>query len=87
MLQSLVQTAVAWSIPLFLFVVLLYAAAKKSGSFCHFYRRSRRRFPDCVALIPYLVAMLVAIGLCVRPERWILLQACCPRSCKNKLAR
>ncbi|MDI9463180.1 MAG: spore maturation protein [Bacillota bacterium] len=63
MLQSLVQTAAAWAIPLFLFVVLLYAAAKKVDLFATFTEGAAEGFQTAVALIPYLVAMLVAIGL------------------------
>lgn len=63
MLQTIIQTIAAWTIPLFIFIILLYAAAKKIDVFTTFIEGAQEGFQTSIALIPYLVAMLVAIGL------------------------
>jgi spore maturation protein B len=63
MLQLMVQTAAVWVIPLFIFIVLVYAVVQKVDVFDTFVEGAQEGFSTAVNLIPYLVAMLVAIGL------------------------
>ncbi|NLM46573.1 MAG: spore maturation protein [Firmicutes bacterium] len=63
MLQNLLQTVAAWSIPLFLLLALVYAVYKKVDVFDTFVEGARDGFQTSITLIPYLVAMIVAIGL------------------------
>lgn len=63
MLQLMVQTATVWVIPLFIFIVLVYAVVQKVDVFDTFVEGAQEGFSTAVNLIPYLVAMLVAIGL------------------------
>ena len=63
MLQLMVQTAAGWVIPLFIFIVLVYAVVQKVDVFDTFVEGAQEGFSTAVNLIPYLVAMLVAIGL------------------------
>jgi spore maturation protein B len=63
MLQTIVNTLAAWVIPTFLFIILVYAMLKKVDVFDTFVEGAREGFATSVKLIPYLVAMLVAIGL------------------------
>ncbi|EEG78278.1 spore maturation protein [Dethiobacter alkaliphilus] len=63
MLQVITQTMAAWIIPMFLFVALVYAVIKKVDVFDTFVEGAKDGFATSVKLIPFLVAMLVAIGL------------------------
>lgn len=63
MLQFIVQSVAAWIIPVFIFIILVYAASKKVDVFDTFVEGAKEGFSTSVTLIPYLVAMLVAIGL------------------------
>ena len=63
MLQLMVHTAAVWVIPLFIFIVLVYAVVQKVDVFDTFVEGAQEGFSTAVNLIPYLVAMLVAIGL------------------------
>ncbi|MCW3491464.1 spore maturation protein [Dethiobacter alkaliphilus] len=53
----------AWIIPSFLFIALVYAVIKKVDVFDTFVEGAKDGFATSVKLIPFLVAMLVAIGL------------------------
>mgnify|MGYP000880174478 FL=1 len=63
MLQLIVQTAAAWVIPVFIFITLVYAVIKKVDVFDSFVEGAKEGFTTSISLIPYLVAMLTAIGL------------------------
>lgn len=63
MLQFMVQTAAAWVIPAFIFIVLVYAVMQKVDVFDTFVEGAKEGYATSISLIPYLVAMLVAIGL------------------------
>ena len=63
MLQLITQTMAAWVIPTFLFAALVYAMIKKVDVFDTFVEGAKDGFATSVKLIPFLVAMLVAIGL------------------------
>lgn len=63
MLQIVTNTLAAWAIPVFMFVILVYAMAKKVDVFDAFVEGAKEGFGTSVKLIPFLVAMLVAIGL------------------------
>lgn len=53
----------AWAIPVLVTVVLIYAAWKKIPIFDTFVEGGKEGFGIAVSLIPYLVAMLVALGI------------------------
>ncbi|MBT9173403.1 MAG: Spore maturation protein B [Syntrophomonadaceae bacterium] len=63
MLQVSVTTFAAWIIPLFLLTGLVCAYQKKVAVFDTFVDGAKEGFPTFVRLIPFLVAMLVAIGV------------------------
>lgn len=63
MLQIISNTMAAWMIPTFLFVILVYSMSKRVDVFDTFVEGAKDGFTTSVKLIPYLVAMLVAIGL------------------------
>ena len=52
----------AWLIPFFLFIILVYAFIKKVDVFDTFVEGAKEGFTTSVKLIPFLVAMLTAIG-------------------------
>lgn len=63
MLQIITNTMAAWIIPLFLFIILGYSFIKKVDVFDTFVDGAKEGFSTSVKLIPFLVAMLTAIGL------------------------
>ena len=63
MLQLITNSVAAWIIPTFIFVILVYAMLKKVDVFDTFVEGAEEGFSTSVKLIPFLVAMLVAIGL------------------------
>jgi spore maturation protein B len=63
MLQMITNTMAAWVIPTFLFIILVYSMFKKVDVFDTFVEGAKEGFATSVKLIPFLVAMLVAIGL------------------------
>lgn len=63
MLQIISNTLAAWVIPAFLFIILVHAMVKRVDVFDTFVEGAKEGFTTSVKLIPYLVAMLVAIGL------------------------
>jgi len=63
MLQVAVTAIAAWIIPVFLLTGLVHAFVKKVPVFDTFVDGAREGFPTFIRLIPFLVAMLVAIGI------------------------
>lgn len=63
MLQIITKTMAAWVIPCFVFLALSYAVVKKVDVFDTFVEGAQEGFGTSVKLIPFLVGMLVAIGL------------------------
>jgi spore maturation protein B len=53
----------AWTIPLLVFLILIYAAWRRVPIFDAFIEGGKEGFSIAVGLIPYLVAMLVALGV------------------------
>lgn len=63
MLQVITQTMAAWVIPAVLFIILVYSMAKKVAVFDTFVEGAKEGFGTSVKLIPYLIAMLTAVGI------------------------
>lgn len=63
MLIALVNFLSVWVIPAFIAVVILYALARRVSVFDAFVEGAREGFGMAIRLIPFLVGMLVAIGL------------------------
>ncbi len=63
MLQLITSTMAAWVIPAFLFLALVYAFIKKVDVFDTFVSGAQEGFATSIKLIPFLVGMLVAIGI------------------------
>lgn len=63
MLQIISQTMAAWVIPTFLFIALVYAFLKRVDVFDTFVEGAKEGFGTSIKLIPFLVGMLVAIGI------------------------
>ena len=63
MLQIITDSVAAWIIPSFIFVILVYAMLKRVDGFDACVEGAEEGFSTSVKLIPFLVAMLVAIGL------------------------
>lgn len=57
------NTVSAWAIPVLITLVLVYAAIKKIPLFDTFVEGGKEGFSIAVSLLPYLVAMLVALGI------------------------
>ena len=62
-MMTLVTQTAQWIIPGFVLVVLIFALYKKVNVFESFVEGAAEAIPMAVKLVPYLVAMLVAIGL------------------------
>jgi spore maturation protein B len=63
MLQVAVTSLAAWIIPVFLLTGLVCAYKRKVAVFDTFVDGAKEGFPMFVKLLPFLVAMLVAIGV------------------------
>jgi len=63
MLQSVVTSLAAWVIPVFLLAGLVSAYIRKVAVFDTFVDGAKEGFPMFVRLLPFLVAMLVAVGV------------------------
>ncbi len=63
MLQIITQTMAAWVIPAFIFCSLVYAFFKRVDVFDTFIEGAKEGFATSVKLIPFLVGMLVAVGI------------------------
>ncbi len=60
---SIVKFLASWIIPAFLAVVILYALYKRVDLFDCFVEGAKEGLPMAVRLIPFLVGMMVAIGV------------------------
>ncbi len=63
MIIDLITAMSAWLIPGFIFLVITYGHFKGVNIFDAFVEGAKEGFNTAISLIPYLVAMLVAIGL------------------------
>lgn len=57
------STVSAWAIPVLISAVIIYAAVKKIPIFDTFVEGGKEGFAIAVSLIPYMVGMLVAMGV------------------------
>jgi len=63
MIQRVVQLISVWAIPVFLLVIPLYGAVRKVKVYESFVDGAKQGFQVGVRIIPYLVAILVAVGM------------------------
>ena len=61
--MDIVQEFSRWAVPLLLFAVLIYAAAKRVKVYECFVEGAREGFSLAVRIIPYLVAMMMAVSI------------------------
>lgn len=62
-MQQVIQVFAAWLIPVFIFVVIVFALFRRVNIFDCFIEGAKEGFPMAIRLIPFLVGMMVAIGL------------------------
>lgn len=62
-MTAVLSVVSAWTIPLLVFLILIYAAWRRVPIFDAFIEGGKEGFSIAVGLIPYLVAMLVALGV------------------------
>ncbi len=63
MINTVITILSAWVIPIFIFTAITYAHVKGVKVFDTFVEGAKEGFSTAVKLIPFLVAMLVAIGI------------------------
>jgi spore maturation protein B len=63
MIQNILGTISVWAIPVFLLAVPLYGACRGVKVYEAFVEGARGGFQMAIRIIPYLVAILVAIGM------------------------
>jgi spore maturation protein B len=63
MFTKIVQAISTYAIPLLILIIPLYAAIKKVKVYEVFCEGAKEGFQTAIRIIPYLVAMLVAIGI------------------------
>lgn len=63
MIQNILRTISTWAIPLFLAGIPLYGALKKVKVYESFVEGAKGGFQTAIRIIPYLVAILVAVGM------------------------
>lgn len=63
MIQNILGTVSVWAIPVFLTIVPLYGAFKKVKVYESFVEGAKGGFQLAIRIIPYLVAILVAVGM------------------------
>ncbi len=63
MLQQLIRQLSIWAIPVFLIVIPLYGALRKVKVYESFVEGAKEGFQVGVRIIPYLVAILTAVGM------------------------
>ncbi|HSW39261.1 MAG TPA: spore maturation protein [Acidobacteriota bacterium] len=63
MIQQIIGAISSWAIPLFLVAIPLYGALKKVKVYESFVEGAKGGFLMAVRIIPYLVAILVAVGM------------------------
>lgn len=62
-MMEVVNIISKWAIPSLIFIVVVYAAIKKIDVFDTFVEGGKEGFTTAINLIPFLVAMLVALGI------------------------
>ena len=63
MIQNIIGTISAWAIPLLLLFIPTYGALKKVKVYESFVEGAKGGFQMAIRIIPYLVAILVAVGM------------------------
>jgi spore maturation protein B len=63
MIQQIIHAVSIWAIPVFLLVVPVYGAVRKIKVYESFVEGAKQGFQVGVRIIPYLVAILVAVGM------------------------
>jgi len=63
MIQNIIGTVSAWAIPVFLLAIPLYGACKGVKVYESFVEGAKGGFQMAIRIIPYLVAILVAVGM------------------------
>jgi spore maturation protein B len=63
MIRHIIGTISVWAIPLFLVIVPIYGAIKRVKVYESFVEGAKGGFQMALRIIPYLVAILVAVGM------------------------
>jgi spore maturation protein B len=63
MIQRIISTVSVWAIPFFILCIPLYGAVKKVRVYESFVEGAKGGFQMAIRIIPYLVAILVAVGM------------------------
>jgi spore maturation protein B len=63
MIQNIIGTLSIWAIPFFLLAIPVYGALKKVKVYESFVEGAKGGFQMAIRIIPYLVAILVAVGM------------------------
>jgi len=63
MIQNIIGTVSVWAIPLFLLTIPVYGALKGVKVYESFVEGAKGGFQMAIRIIPYLVAILVAVGM------------------------
>lgn len=63
MIQKIIGTISIWAIPVFIMAIPLYGAVKKVKVYESFVEGAKGGFQMAIRIIPYLVAILVAVGM------------------------
>jgi spore maturation protein B len=63
MIMNVIRTVSTWAIPFFLVAIPLYGALRKVKVYESFVEGAKGGIQSAVRIIPYLVAMLVAVGM------------------------
>jgi spore maturation protein B len=63
MIQHIIGTVSVWAIPVFLVAIPVYGAFKKVKVYESFVEGAKGGFQMAIRIIPYLVAILVAVGM------------------------
>ncbi len=63
MIPQIIKAVSAWAIPLFLIAIPVYGALRKVKVYESFVEGAKGGFQLAVRIIPYLVAILVAVGM------------------------
>ncbi|MEJ2110539.1 MAG: spore maturation protein [Acidobacteriota bacterium] len=63
MIQNILKAVSTWAIPFFLATIPLYGACRKVKVYESFVEGAKEGFQIAVRIIPYLVAILVAVGM------------------------
>jgi spore maturation protein B len=63
MIQHIISTISIWAIPVFILGIPLYGALKKVKVYESFVEGAKGGFQMAIRIIPYLVAILVAVGM------------------------